>query len=81
MSTATGPVETVILVNGMTCDHCIRAVTDELMALEGVTSVVIDLHSGSSSRVTVSSAAALLDADIAGAIDEAGYDIAGIDRL
>ena len=30
-------------VTGMTCDHCVRAVTDELSRLDGVSVVVVDL--------------------------------------
>jgi copper chaperone CopZ len=59
-------------VNGMTCDHCVRAVTDELLRLDGVTAVAVDLGSG---RVDVSSAAPLPDALVRAAVDEAGYSL------
>ena len=39
-------------VTGMTCDHCVRAVTTELVLLEGVRSVDVDLAQGA---VTVTS--------------------------
>lgn len=78
--TAAGTTETVVNVTGMTCDHCIRAVTDELVALHGVTAVTIELVLGGVSRATVISTAPLADSDIEAAIDEAGYDVAGIDR-
>lgn len=38
-------MKTVIKVNGMMCQHCKKAVTDGLAALEGVTSVEVDLDS------------------------------------
>jgi len=60
-------------VSGMTCEHCVRAVTGELSALDGVTSVDVDLASGS---VTVESTTALDPADVAAAVDEAGYELA-----
>ncbi|MEN0128280.1 MAG: heavy-metal-associated domain-containing protein [Brevundimonas sp.] len=60
-------------VDGMTCGHCVQHVTTELTALPGVTSVDIALVVGGSSQVTVTSDAPLPDADIAGAVDEAGY--------
>ena len=60
-------------VTGMTCDHCVRAVTQELQGLPGVTDVEIDLPSG---RVTVRSDAPLDDASVAAAVDEAGYELA-----
>ena len=60
-------------VDGMTCGHCVSAVTSELSALPGVQDVVIQLAVGSSSTVTVTSDAALSDADVSDAVVEAGY--------
>jgi copper chaperone len=60
-------------VIGMTCDHCVRAVRDELAALDGVTDVVVDLESGA---VTVESTVELDRAAIEAAVDEAGYEVA-----
>ena len=33
-------------VSGMTCSHCVQAVTEEVSALAGVTQVTVDLTSG-----------------------------------
>ena len=63
-------------VTGMTCEHCVQAVTDELTALDGVTAVTIDLAAGGTSAVTVHSSAPLDPADVAEAVDEAGYVLA-----
>lgn len=63
---------TTYAVNGMTCGHCVGAVTEELTALPGVTDVAIELASEGPSPVTVTSEAALSDSDIAAALDEAG---------
>ena len=60
-------------VTGMTCGHCVQAVTSEVSKLDGVTGVDVDLESG---RVTVESEAPLDDAAFAAAIDEAGYALA-----
>lgn len=60
-------------VTGMTCDHCVRAVHDEVAAIEGVTDVEVDLASG---RVTVASTEAVDPAAVAAAVDEAGYELA-----
>lgn len=68
---------TTLKVNGMTCGHCVKAVTEELTALDGVSDVDVDLAPESVSTVTVTSTAPLSDDDIAAAIDEAGYDLAG----
>ena len=34
-------------VSGMTCSHCVNAVTEEVSAIPGVTDVQVDLESGS----------------------------------
>jgi copper chaperone CopZ len=64
---------TTYTVSGMTCGHCVNAVTSELKQLDGVTDVQVDLPTGA---VTVTSAAPLEDAAVAAAVDEAGYEIA-----
>jgi copper chaperone len=60
-------------VTGMTCAHCVAAVTDELSALDGVDAVSVDLVAGGDSTVTVSSQSPLDAAAVAEAVDEAGY--------
>ena len=57
-------------VTGMTCDHCVRAVTTELVLLDGVRSVDVDLAQGA---VTVTSDGPLDREAVREAIDEAGY--------
>ena len=59
-------------VQGMTCDHCVRAVTSELEALDGVQHVDVDLASGD---VRVTSDAPLADEAVEAAVDEAGYEV------
>ena len=54
----------------MTCDHCVRAVTTELVLLPGVRSVDIDLAEGA---VTVTSDGPLDQEEVREAVDEAGY--------
>jgi copper chaperone len=66
------------LVKGMTCDHCVHAVAGELSALPGVSSVDVALASEGPSQVTVTSEAALDRATVFAAIDEAGYELAGV---
>ena len=64
---------TTYSVTGMTCAHCVAAVTEEVGGLTGVSAVDVELTVGGQSRVTVTSAAPLpLDA-VRNAIDEAGY--------
>jgi len=62
----------LLSVPGMTCGHCEAAVTAEVSALAGVTSVVVDLDAK-----TVAVAGTALDRGrIVAAIDEAGFDVA-----
>ena len=61
---------TVYSVNGMTCQHCVNAITSEVSAVPGVESVEVDL---AAKTVTVNGGD---DAAVRAAIDEAGYEIA-----
>lgn len=64
-----------VRVDGMTCEHCERAVMAEVSALESVTSVEIELRPGDQSIVRIASDTALDVQDIAAAIEEAGYQV------
>lgn len=66
-------LETTYTVTGMTCDHCVRAVTGEVGRLDGVTAVDADLGSG---HVRVTSEAPLDDEAVRAAVAEAGYEVA-----
>jgi copper chaperone CopZ len=70
MSTTTYPV------TGMTCGHCVTSVTEEVSALPGVTGVDVQLVTGGTSQVTVTSERPLDRTAVAAAIDEAGYQLA-----
>ena len=43
-------------VTGLTCGHCVSAVSEELRGLDGVADVAVDLVAGGTSSVTVTSA-------------------------
>lgn len=64
-----------INVDGMTCGHCVNAVTEELSKIPGVTAVNIELHAGEISPVTITIGNEISDVDIAAAVEEAGYSI------
>ncbi len=66
-------VTTTYTVTGMTCGHCVSAVTSELSSLDGVDEVQVDLGTG---VVTVTSDAPLSDEAVRAAVDEAGYELA-----
>jgi copper chaperone CopZ len=60
-------------VVGMTCEHCVQAVTTELSGLAGVTAVAVDLPTG---VATVTSDVPLDAQAVRAAVDEAGYTLA-----
>lgn len=72
---ATTGATTALRVEGMTCDHCVRAVTEELSAVDGVEVVDIELHVGGASIVRISSDGTADDDRLAAAVDEAGYTL------
>ena len=57
-------------VSGMTCEHCVASVSDEVLEIAGVTGVDVDLPSG---RLTITSNQPLSEDAVASAVDEAGY--------
>lgn len=73
---AESSVLTDYLVEGMTCSHCVRSVTEEITAIPGVADVAVDLNAGGASRVRVASDAPLDDAKVREAVEEAGYSLA-----
>ena len=67
------PTTATYAVVGMSCQHCVDAVTAELGRLPGVEQVTVDLDEGTA---RVESAAPLDLAAVRAAVDEAGYDLA-----
>jgi copper ion binding protein len=61
-------------VTGMTCGHCVAAVEQEVGGLAAVSDVAVDLGSG---QVIVTSSRPLTVDEMAAAVDEAGYELAG----
>lgn len=61
---------TTLLVEGMTCQHCVNAVTTEVSAVNHVTGVIVDLPSGT---VTVESDGVLEISAALEAVTTAGY--------
>ena len=62
------------LVRGMTCGHCVAAVSGEIAKLPTVRAVDVDLDTGA---VAVTSDEPLSLESVRGAVDEAGYELAG----
>lgn len=61
-------------VEGMSCNHCVMAVTKALKELEGVSSVDVDLDS---KKVEVTGEN-LVNEKLKEAVEEAGYDVVDI---
>jgi copper chaperone len=59
-------------VEGMTCGHCVSAVIEVIEALDGVSTVSVDLAPGGTSTVTVAGTRPLTGGQVAAALDEAG---------
>ncbi|MEV6371007.1 copper ion binding protein [Micromonospora musae] len=67
-------VTTTYQVQGMTCGHCVSAVSAEVGAVAGVSDVQVDLATG---QVIVTSDSPLEISAVRSAVDEAGYDLVG----
>jgi copper chaperone CopZ len=63
----------VFEVNGMSCEHCVRAVSEEIAGLPGVRRVDVELGTGA---VSVASDRELSDSEVGSAVEEAGYELA-----
>jgi copper chaperone CopZ len=61
----------VLEVSGMSCGHCVAAITTAVSALPGVAGVDVDLGAG-----TVRVGGAPDAAQVMAAIEDAGYDVA-----
>ncbi len=65
--------ETIELtVEGMTCDHCVRAVTEAISGVAGVAEAIVDLDAGAA---TVRGESVDLAAVVAAVVEE-GYEAA-----
>lgn len=56
----------------MSCEHCVRAVTDEITALHDVQRVDVDL---AAATVTVVADRELGESEVAAAVEDAGYEL------
>lgn len=63
-----------VAVTGMTCRGCVSAVREEIGNIPGVSNVDVDLESGT---VRIDSEQPIYQDDIKGAVEEAGYRLAG----
>jgi copper chaperone len=67
-----------ILVEGMSCGHCVKHVKEALSELNGVTNVEVDLASKSA---VLEASVDVDDEKIRFAVDDAGYEVVGIETI
>jgi copper chaperone CopZ len=72
MSEPTTLRRSVHQVAGMTCGHCVRAIQEEVCAIDGVTDAHVDLTTGD---LTVVATRPVSAQELAAAVDEAGYQL------
>lgn len=66
------------VLTGLTCEHCVNAVSEEVSALDGVTEATVDLVAGGESTLTVTADRELSDDEVREALEEAGdYQLVG----
>lgn len=63
-----------VLIEGMSCGHCVRHVKEALEELKGVSKVEVDL-----ATKTATFEGDVTDAEIKAAIEDAGYDVVRIE--
>jgi len=66
------PSQQTYRVEGMTCEHCVAAVSAEISEIPGVSGVEVDLDAG---RVVVNGSDVARE-DVRAAVEEAGYSLA-----
>lgn len=67
-----------ILIEGMSCGHCVKHVKEALSELKGVTSVDVNLDG---KYAILEANVDVKDEEIKFAVDDAGYDVVGIEVL
>lgn len=67
-----------IIVEGMSCGHCVNHVKTALEELKGASNVSVDLDS---KTALVESSGEIKDADIKYAIEDVGYEVVSIEQV
>ena len=65
-------MQEAIKIKGMSCQHCVKAVSALLGEFDGVSEVVVDLESG---NVTFQTSTAIDRQVLARKLDDAGYEL------
>ncbi|NLK74345.1 MAG: heavy-metal-associated domain-containing protein [Clostridiales bacterium] len=67
-----------ILIEGMSCGHCVNHVKGALKELEGVVSAEVDLDT---KTARLEATKDIKDEEIRSIIEEVGYEVVGIESL
>jgi copper chaperone len=65
-----------LIIEGMSCQHCVKHVADALQELSGVKSVKVDLES---KHALIELEAEVIDEEFIAALEEAGYELVKIE--
>lgn len=68
------PFRTCVTVTGLTCQHCVMSVTEEVSEIDGVSAVDVRLDTG---LLTVLADRDVERDEIEAAVVEAGFELAG----
>ncbi|GLC28883.1 heavy-metal-associated domain-containing protein [Clostridium omnivorum] len=71
-------MEKKILIEGMSCGHCVNHVKEALSELNGVKSVSVDL---AAKTAVIGADTEIKDEDIKFAIEDAGYEVVKIENM
>jgi Cu+-exporting ATPase len=71
-------MKTKINIDGMTCMHCVKTVTEKLNDLEGISSTTVNLEE---KHAIVNSDSPVDEALVTQVITDAGYKVVGIEAL
>ena len=66
-------------ITGLTCDHCVNAIKEEVGEIAGVTNIEVELVKGGKSTLTIEADRPLTKIDIASEIAEASESYAIVD--
>lgn len=67
-----------VLIEGMSCNHCVHHVSEALKELNGVSNVEVSLET---KNAVIDLSVDVKDEDIKFAIDDAGYEVVGIETI
>lgn len=65
-----------LLIEGMSCGHCVKHVEEALKEIDGITSVVVSLED---KNAIIEGSSDVEEGKLKEALDDAGYELVGIE--